>query len=171
MGLHLSFEIEMEDLQSFQNQFLTNIDYVKKSMIKVGVVYGFLILVLLMVYFKGLLDLIDAVIPSVFLIVYYIFYIKSIRQRMSNVYKTQLSTMSVKNVIGTHEVTFLDQEFIVKTEFISTTYQYKSIIKKTESNAHLFLFTSAMSAIAIPKKKVENQILDLTDLLDCKIDS
>jgi hypothetical protein len=169
MELKINYEIEMEDLQNFQNEFLTNIDFVRKSTIKVGVIYGVMLIMFFSIYSKGLIEFENFIFPSLFLIAYYIFYISSIRKRMSNNYKLQLSTMSLKNVIGENEITFFDEEFVVKTDLISTTYQYKSVIKRTETNTHLFLFTSAMSAIVIPKKKVENQILEVENLLNEKI--
>ena len=171
MELKLSFEIEMEDLQSFQNEHLSNIDFVKKSALKAGVLYGALLIIFFMLYLKGFVAFEDFIIPTVFLISYFIYYTTSIRKRMMNSYKIQLSTKSLKNLVGTYEIIFKEDDFTVNTKYISSIYKYEAIVHKGESDTHLFLYSSALGAVLIPKKKVENQIFELMDLLKVKIEN
>lgn len=56
-----------------------------------------------------------------------------------------------------YNVTAIDSELLIKTEFAETKYFWKAIIKKTETDTHYFLFENSLQAIIIPKSACKSE--------------
>lgn len=130
---------------------------------------GFLIAFLIVLYFAGGMGSFNNFSIAIYALIFLSTLLPLISGKASIIKSAERITENSENssLFTEYYLTATDGELIIKNSFTTTTYFWRAIIKKTETDTHYFLFENSLQAIIIPKSacKSEEEKLALNKIL------
>jgi hypothetical protein len=166
----LKFDLDADDWMEFHKHHLLNNKQFKKTktMITfvVPVVFG---VFLYYKYQSGELMMENALMVILMSALWVAFYPKRLDSKALARARSSVETGENSNVIGENEIVIDQDQIIHKQVGKDTKYEWDSMKNVIEIESSIFLFSSPLSPIIIPKKKVNSmELKELTDLLNKK---
>lgn len=164
------FEFEIEDWLAFQKHFLLNSTKFKRTKMIMTFYLPVLLAVIMLVEYRVLSKnpffIIIAIIASALWI---IFYPKRLERRTLNNAEKMINSGDNSGVLGENTVALSDEFVLYITPESECKYKWSGVKKIEETDEYYFLFLSALTAIIIPKKKVESEIQEFDKYLKHRI--
>lgn len=155
--MKVSFDIEMDDMLSFQKHFINTSPTMKKAKRMVTYLFPLFIIIFSFFTFYSRYNRIDISFIVVMAIVSALWVIFVPRFFVSNTLKRAKKILSKPGnevMFGTFEMTFTDNGFDVKTATTQSNILWSAVPKIDETNNYFYVYLSQASAYIIPKNKI-----------------
>lgn len=170
--MQIEFEFEMNDWMAFQKHYLVNSKVYKQSKLIVTLLMPatFLVLILINLEKKGTNELIIlSVMGSIFSLIWILFYPKFQLKKTLQKMQKMIDEGNNKAILGKHGIELNDEGIIHTEPHAVNKINWNGIVKIDETLDYYFLYNTAISAIIIPKLKVQDQLLKLDEVLKSHI--
>ncbi len=156
--LSLQYDITKEDYISFytfvfweEGKRKRRLNYVKQSV--------YLLLFLIVLYFVGGRGGFNYISIIIYGLIFFSVVLPLFNGKNSIIKNAEKITDDPDNasIFTKYNLVATDADLFIQNDFLQTTYFWKSIIKKSETDNHYFLFENAMQAIIIPKRACKNE--------------
>ena len=120
---------------------------------------GFLSAFLVILYFAGGRASFNTLSISIYALIFFSVVLPLLNGKNAIIRNAEKICDDVENesIFTTYNLVASDGELIIKTKFTESKYFWHSVIKKSETASHYFLFENAMQAIIIPKRACKNE--------------
>jgi hypothetical protein len=164
--MKINYNFELNDWMAFQEFHLSESKQFKKTKLittlTVPIVYG---LFILNDAIKGELDLIPTSIFTVISILWMIYYPKRLTIRTLKKVKKILEDPSNSKIFGIHTIELSEQGLKITKPESENFINWNGLIRIAETKNYYFIYNSTISAIVIPKVKIEENLSDFDSYL------
>lgn len=168
--MEIEFDFEMSDWMEFQKNFLQNSKQFQRTKLIVTLmlpmIFGMLILFDLI---RERFNPVGLVVYGVISILWVVFYPKRLINRTVNKARRMMEEGDNSGIIGRHTLVLHDDGIMDIGPDCESKIKWTGIKKIVETERYYFLYNTALSAIIIPKAKIENDIEQLDKLLKTKV--
>ena len=164
--MKINFNFELNDWMAFQEFHLSESKQFKKtkliSTLTVPIVYG---LFILNDAIKGELDIIPTSIFTVISILWMIYYPKRLTIRTLKKVKKILEDPLNSKIIGEHTIELSGQGLKITKPESENFINWNGLIRIAETKNYYFIYNTSISAIVIPKLKIESDLIEFDSFL------
>ncbi len=164
--MKINFNFELNDWMAFQEFHLSESKQFKKtkliSTLTVPIVYG---LFILNDAIKGELDIIPTSIFTVISILWMIYYPKRLTIRTLKKVKKILEDPVNSKIIGEHTIELSGQGLKITKPESENFINWNGLIRIAETKNYYFIYNTSISAIVIPKLKIESDLIEFDSFL------
>lgn len=164
--MQIQYNFELNDWMAFQEFHLSESKQFKKSKlittITVPVVYGIFILSDAM---KGELDLIPTAIFTVISLLWMIYYPKRLTVRTLKKVKKELEKPENSKILGIHTIEVLENGLKITKPESENFINWSGLVRLAETANYYFIYNTTLSAIVIPKNKIQHEITEFDSIL------
>lgn len=168
--MKIEFELDMNDWMELQRAHYSNSKQFKRTKLIVTLIMPFVCSVMLTIdAVNGKVGLVNVIVFSILSLLWVLFYPKRFVNRTIANTKKALEEGDNSGLLGNHTIV-LNEEGIINTQpSTENKIQWVGIKKMLETNDYFFLYLTSVSAIIIPKRKIEKDLAELTSLLKTNI--
>lgn len=164
--MNINYNFELNDWMAFQEFHLSESKQFKKTKLittlTVPIVYGLFILNDAM---KGELDIIPTSIFTVISILWMIYYPKRLTIRTLKKVKKILEDPANSKMFGIHTIELSEQGLKITKPESENFINWSGLIRIAETKNYYFIYNTTVSAIVIPKVKIESNISEFDSYL------
>ena len=164
--MKINYNFELNDWMAFQEFHLSESKQFKKTKLittlTVPIVYGLFILNDAM---KGELDIIPTSIFTVISILWMIYYPKRLTIRTLKKVKKILEDPANSKIFGIHTIELSEQGLKITKPESENFINWSGLIRIAETKNYYFIYNTTISAIVIPKVKIEENLIDFDSYL------
>ena len=164
--MKINYNFELNDWMAFQEFHLSESKQFKKTKLittlTVPIVYGLFILNDAM---KGELDIIPTSIFTVISILWMIYYPKRLTIRTLKKVKKILEDPANSKMFGIHTIELSEQGLKITKPESENFINWSGLIRIAETKNYYFIYNTTVSAIVIPKVKIESNISEFDSYL------
>ncbi|MFK8045471.1 MAG: YcxB family protein [Crocinitomicaceae bacterium] len=164
--MEIEFDFTVNDWMEFQKNYLKNSKQFNRTKIIVTVMFPLTFFFLLVIdYAQGKFNVAGLIVLVVASVLWVLFYPKRMYKRTLGRIRKMLEDGDNTGILGLHKLQ-LTKKGIVHTEPNSEQKITWTGIKKMEENdTHIFLYNTAVSAIIIPKLKIQDDLKEVKEIL------
>jgi len=165
--MRIVFDFTIEDWMAFQSHFVEKAKNYKLTRMVTALMVP-LVFTCLIVY-DVLLDnikIVSYLIYMIFSIIWIIYTLKTYKRSYLKKVRKILLNGDNSGILGSHEVIFNDDGVTHIQPQSEEKVLWAGIKKVEENDDYFFLFVTAISALIIPKKKIEKDLNAIVDILD-----
>ena len=166
----LTFNLDIHDWMAFQKHYLDHSKEFRRTKRIIAwvvpLVMSFFVVIDL---YKGEFNIISAVVLSAFAVAWLLLYPKRLTSRTLKKAKKMIEEGDNTSFLGPQELVLTEEGLLIKLKDSEQKMGWKAIKKIEQTDAHLFLYNSAISAIIIPKLKLHADLKELETLLRSKV--
>jgi hypothetical protein len=153
--MKIEFNFDIEDWMEFQKNYLRNSKQVKKMKITATLMVPAIFLVLTFInLMSGRLKPAQTWVYVIASLLWILFYPRMMNRSMLKKTAKMLTEGDNSGILGKHEIDFEENWIIHKTPASEQKTKWGGIKKLEETDNHYFLYDTAISAIIIPKQKL-----------------
>lgn len=164
--MKINYNFEINDWMAFQEFHLSESKQFKKTKLittlTVPIVYGLFILNDAM---KGELDIIPTSIFTVISILWMIYYPKRLTIRTLKKVKKILEDPANSKIFGIHTIKLSEQGLKITKPESENFINWSGLIRIAETKNYYFIYNTTISAIVIPKVKIEENLSEFDSYL------
>ena len=164
--MKINYNFEINDWMAFQEFHLSESKQFKKTKLittlTVPIVYGLFILNDAM---KGELDIIPTSIFTVISILWMIYYPKRLTIRTLKKVKKILEDPANSKIFGIHTIELSEQGLKITKPESENFINWSGLIRIAETKNYYFIYNTTISAIVIPKVKIEENLSEFDSYL------
>jgi len=164
--MQVQFNFKLNDWMAFQEFHLSESKQFKKTKLittlTVPIVYGLFILNDAM---KGELELIPTTIFTLISLLWMIYYPKRLTVRTLKKVKKILEDPANSKILGNHTIELSEQGLKITKPESENFINWSGLIRIAETNNYYFIYNTTISAIVIPKLKIESNLSDFDSYL------
>jgi hypothetical protein len=151
----IEFDFDIKDWMEFQKSCLRNSKQVKKIKITTTLMLPALFLVLTIIdLMSGRLKPMEPWVFGIASLLWILFFPSIINRRILKKTEKMITEGDNSGILGKHELDFEENWIIHKTSESEQKIRWSGIKKLEETNNYYFLYDTAISAIIIPKQKL-----------------
>ena len=168
--MKIEYELEMEDWLAFQNHYYIKSKRYRKALIIRILLIPYIAAIYLFVRsLNGNLFMEEYIFWGVVCLVWIIFSPKYLKYRIKKYFRKLLNEGDNSSILTNHELTFSDTGISEVSRDSQSTTSWNAIKKLEENDKYFFLYNSAITAIVIPKHKINADLDELRNLFREKI--
>lgn len=166
-----NFIFEMEDWMNFQLHFLyQNKTFKRTKFFSLIMIPFFFTIVLIVDILNGKFNIIGLAIYIIFSIIWLVFY----KIRFEKAYKKRIQKMlnagDNSSLLGKHTLIFEEEYLLLIQPKTENKIKYDGIVKAEETENYYFLYDTGVSAIIVPKQKIDKaDLIKLKNIIEKKI--
>ncbi|MCP4133607.1 MAG: YcxB family protein [bacterium] len=168
--MKLEFEFEMQDWMELQKNYLNNSRQFKRT--KIIVISMLPILLCFLIIFdvmKNEFRPFSIILYSIISLLWGLFHLWFLPKRTLASMKKMIEEGDNSSILGHHEIIFDDTGFLHTQPESEQKIKWNGIKKLLESDKYYFLYNTAISAIVIPKEKLDVDLEELDKILKSNI--
>lgn len=168
--MDIEFDFEIDDWMALHDHTLRESKQFKKSkLIVVSMMPLMMASIITIDFLRGKVNTVLVVIFTILSILWVIFYPKRMHKRAIKKTREILENGDNSGVLGKNKLTLNENGIIHSLPDSEQIIKWSGIKRLVDTETHYFLFDSAVSAIIIPKQKIENDLEQLDQLLKSKL--
>lgn len=168
--MQIEFELDMNDWMELQKCHHQNSKQFQRTKLIVTLIMPIVCSVFLTIdAINGKLGWLNIVVFGILSLLWVVFYPKRFVNRTIEKTKKTLDEGDNSGLLGKHKIILNDEGLHCTLPLSEQKIQWAGIKKVIETNDYLFLYVTSVSAIIIPKKKIEKDVVELSKMLKANV--
>lgn len=164
--MELNFNFELHDWMAFQKHHTLKSSQYKRSKLILTAAIPFIMIIFIVIYYlKDKTQVSSLIIYGIAGVIWLLIIPKWLERKTLKNAKKIIENGDNSGILGHHKLILTETGVLGTTNETKFEINWKGIKKLEESGEYYFLYNTSVSAIIIPKRKIEDKLKELDEIL------